>query len=179
MLRADERRPFAIQGRCITPQPVPLPVKKVPTPQPQPAPGPTPKAVPVSTVVFFEQNKPGTAAKDEEGLRKSLTSEGSKNFDLLAKELKDNPTFKVQLAGKASSEGPTWYNLGLAGRRARLVADVLVGMGIDRSRISEPPDGGSECKKVEEGIHNCGEAGAAAKTDPNDRQVRAQVFTVP
>src|SRR5262249_53685479 len=169
----------AIGGKCITPKPVPLPPKKFPTPQPKPTPQPAPAPVPVSTTVFLELDKPGTGAKEEESLRKSLTSEGSKNFDALVKELKDNPTFKVQLTGKASSEGPPWYNLGLAGRRARLVADVLVAMGIDRARITEPPDGGSECKKVEDGIHNCGETGAAAKTDPNARQVRAQVFTAP
>jgi hypothetical protein len=168
-----------IQGRCVTPKPVPLPPKKMPTPKPPPAPAPAPAPVPVSTVVFFEFDKPGTGAKDEEGLRKGLTSEGATNFDALAKELKDNPTFKVELTGKASSEGPPWYNLGLAGRRARLVADVLVAMGVDRSRITEPPDGGSECKKVEDGIHNCGETGASSKKDPNDRQVRAQVFTTP
>jgi hypothetical protein len=171
-----------IHGKCFTPKPAPpLPPTKVPKPQPKPKPDPTPAPapVPVSTTVFFEFNEPGTAAKDEASLRKSLTSEGSKNFDLLVKELKDNPAFKVQLAGRASSEGPAWYNVGLAGRRARLVADVLVSLGIDRSRITEPADGGSGCKKVEDGIHNCGEAGAAEKTDPNDRQVRAQVFAGP
>jgi hypothetical protein len=171
----------AIGGRCITPQPAPAPgpTKKQTTPAPKPPPAPAPVPVPVSTVLLFEQNQPGTASKDEEGLRKGLTSEGSKQLDMLAKELKDNPTFKVQLTGKASSEGPPWYNLGLAGRRAHLVADVLVGMGVDRSRITEPPDGGSECKKLEDGIHNCGETGASKEIEPNDRQVRAQVFTVP
>jgi hypothetical protein len=174
-------REVLIQGRCITPRLAPPPKDPVPPPKPKPAQdkAPAPAAVPVSTVVLFEQDKPGTAAKDEASLRKSLTADGSKSFDLLAKQLKENPSFKVQLIGKASSEGTPGYNAGLAGRRAQSVADVLVAMGVDRSRITEPPDGGSACAKVEDGIHNCGEEGASAKTDPNDRQVRAQVFAAP
>lgn len=171
----------AIGGKCIAPKvvPGPLPNPPGPKPKPQPQPAPAPAPVPVSTVVYFEQDKPGAAAKGEEGLRKSLTADGAKGLDLLVKELKENPTFKVQLTGKASSEGTPGYNLGLAGRRARLLADVLVAMGVDRSRITEPKDGGSECKKEEDGIHNCGETGAAKDPSANDRQVAAKVFAEP
>ena len=167
-----------VQGRCIKPKraPVVVPLPKS-EPAPDPAPTPAPKsAVPVSTTIFFNFDQPESGNTGKKSLRASATSDGATNFDQLVQHLKDNPSFKVQLTGKASSEGTPAYNRKLGERRARLVAEELAIRGVDRSRIADPPNAANGCAVVEDGIRNCGESGVSAKADVSDRQVHAQVF---
>jgi len=171
-----------VQGRCLKPRsatgPKPAPQQER-APGPAPAPVPTPAAPqPVPSVIFFGLERPQAGAKGEEALRKSLVPDSVKTFDQLFQQLKDNPSFKVQLTGKSSSDGLPEFNRELGERRVRLVAEVLTAKGLERSRIAEPPAAGPGCALVEDGIRNCGETGAATKPDPADRQVQAHVFAV-
>jgi hypothetical protein len=169
-----------IQGRCVRLQVVPPKMKTPTPPKATPVPpmggGAPAVVIPVLAVVFFEQDRPALSVTGEAGLRTSATPQGSKSFDDLVSDLTANPTFKVQLTGKASSEGTPEYNRKLGERRVRLVADALVAKGIDRSRIADQPGTKVACAAVEAGLRNCGESGAAATPDPADRQVRADVF---
>lgn len=167
-----------VQGRCIKPKraPVVVPLPKS-EPAPDPAPTPAPKAaVPVSTTIFFNFDQPESGNTGKKSLHASATSDGATNFDQLVQHLKDNLSFKAQLTGKASSEGTAAYNRELGERRARLVAEELATRGVDRSRITDPPNAASGCAAVEDGIRNCGESGGSTKANVSDRQVHAQVF---
>jgi hypothetical protein len=105
-------------------------------------------------------------AATESNLLLSLTAIGKSEWTGVLTDLKANPSWRFQLVGKASPEGPDTYNLDLGKRRVQLVAKALMENGVDRSRIVEVKP---ECTKVEAGIYTCGEAGA---TGPEDRQVK-------
>jgi Domain of unknown function (DUF4157)/OmpA family len=118
-------------------------------------------------VVHFQLDKPAAkATATESNLVHSLTSAGKSEWASVLSQLKANPSWKFELVGKASPEGPDTYNLGLGQRRALMVAKALMEKGIDRSRIVEVAP---ECAEVEAGIYTCGEAGASG---PEDRQVK-------
>jgi hypothetical protein len=141
---------------------------------------PTPPVTPPTTIpsvkeIFFNFDKPAPGASGKAALDKSLTSKGKSNLAELVKQLRDDPTLKVQLVGRASPEGDVAYNLQLGERRAQMIAEALVSEGIDRSRIADPPESElkAECEEVGKGVHTCGKAGA--KGD-EDRQVMARVF---
>jgi Domain of unknown function (DUF4157) len=148
---------FDKQGRpCLT---VPIPA-----PKPTPPPG--------KVVLHFnlDQPMPGRAVTEDTLLRSLTAADKSTWLDLL-KQLQSNPSWRFQLVGKASPEGPSLHNLDLAKRRAQLVEKVLVDKGIERGRIV---DVAPECTQVETGVYTCGEVGA---TDLEDRQVKV-VFDV-
>jgi hypothetical protein len=138
-------------------------------------PSPPPKPLPSPLEIFFQKDKPSAKAFSSAALGDNLTVEGNANFRELVAQLKGNPALKVQLVGKASPEGPEPYNLDLGKRRAELIADALLGEGIDSSRIANPPNNDlrAECKPVRPGIFTCGEAGASG---PTDRQVLSRIF---
>jgi outer membrane protein OmpA-like peptidoglycan-associated protein len=118
-------------------------------------------------ILHFNLDKPAAGTSGtESNLLLSLTPAGKSEWTSLVAQLKANPTWKFQLVGKASPEGPATYNLDLGKRRAQLVAKALMENGIDRSRIIEVAP---ECTKVESGIYTCGETDAAG---PEDRQVK-------
>jgi Domain of unknown function (DUF4157) len=124
-------------------------------------------APPGKLVLHFNLDKPPIkVAADESSLLESLTAGGKSDWTSLVAQLKANPSWKFQLVGKASPEGPATYNLDLGKRRAQLVVKALMDQGIDRSRIVEVAP---ECTKVETGIYTCGETDAAG---PEDRQVK-------
>lgn len=50
--------------------------------------------------------------------------------------MKENPTFTATIEGHADERGSRHYNLALAERRATVVVDYLVSLGIDRRRLS-------------------------------------------
>jgi OmpA-OmpF porin, OOP family len=57
-------------------------------------------------------------------------------LDEVAQALKDNPSFRVQVDGHASSEGGDAHNQVLSEDRASAVVDYLVGRGVARNRLS-------------------------------------------
>jgi hypothetical protein len=133
------------------------------TPQVQPP-------APVSTQIYFFKDKPGASGAD---FSASATGEGLTNFASLVAQLTANPTFQVQLTGRASPEGTDAYNLALGQRRAEIVAQALVDAGVPSSRITDAPDAGAGCDRVSSGVFNCGERGGSTE---RDRRVDAQVF---
>jgi Domain of unknown function (DUF4157)/OmpA family len=104
----------------------------------------------------------------------SLTSEGRRSLDNLVGMLKQNPSLKVQLTGKASPEGTADYNLSLSARRARMIVQAIeaeVGPGhVAGAPGSSVP---AACATLSPGVFACGELGATGEAD---RQVAAQVF---
>jgi hypothetical protein len=118
-------------------------------------------------VLHFNFDMPAIGADQSAStLTASLTGAGQAEWSTFLALMQANPTWKVQLVGKASPEGSVPYNLDLGSRRAQLVAQALSDNGIDGSRIV---DVNPECQQVSTGIYTCGEAGA---TGPEDRQVK-------
>lgn len=54
----------------------------------------------------------------------------------ISKWMKSNPDKKIIVAGHCDNRGTVQYNLALGERRALAVRDYLVGLGVDKSRIS-------------------------------------------
>jgi hypothetical protein len=149
---------------CETLSVVPPPVKPgVPTARPS---GP----VIINFILDRPQAREGLGA-----LNSSLTSAGQASLKVLITQLKANPTWKVQLVGRASPEGTEDYNMSLGVRRARLVADAVGDAGIDSSRIADAPGSSlpAGCKPVGPGLKSCGEIGSKGESD---RQVAATLF---
>jgi hypothetical protein len=117
-------------------------------------------------VHFLLDNPKVGVTNTSSNLLSSLTLAGKSEWTSVLGQLKANPSWKFQLVGKASPEGPDTYNLDLGKRRAQMVAKALIENGIDRSRIVEVSP---ECTKVEPGLYSCGEEGASG---PEDRQVK-------
>jgi hypothetical protein len=141
-----------------------FPCLDIQPPKPQPPPVTPP---PGDVVLNFEKDMPAAgAAETEATLLNSLTSASKSAWPGLVKQLQDNPTWKLQLVGRASPEGTPAYNLDLSTRRAQLVEKVLVAKGVDRGRIV---DVAPVCTGVESGVYSCGETGSKG---PADRQVK-------
>ena len=64
-------------------------------------------------------------------------------LDQVAKVLRDNPGFKVQLDGHASSEGGDARNQALSEQRAQTVLDYLAARGVARDRLAATGFGSS------------------------------------
>lgn len=65
-------------------------------------------------------------------------------LDEVAKALKDNPGFKVQVEGHASSDGNYDYNQTLSERRAQAVLDYLTAHGVAADRVVSKGFGSDE-----------------------------------
>ena len=100
-------------------------------------------------------------------------------LDQIVAWLKRDPSSAVQLTGKASSEGPPAHNRELGQWRAQSVANALMQKGISGVRIMDPPNLPADCPSFGDGLHNCGDVGAAKPVDEKDRQVLARLFIVP
>jgi hypothetical protein len=135
--------------------------------------------VTVGFPIYFLQDRPGAVVGDDKGLRSSFAPGGGETFDQIVAWLKRPPEFSVQLTGKASSEGPPAHNRELGEYRARSVANALIQKGIGAARIMDPPNLPAGCPSFSEGLHNCGDAGAAKPLDEKDRQVFALLFIAP
>jgi peptidoglycan-associated lipoprotein len=65
----------------------------------------------------------------------ALDAEGQAIAEAHAGYLRDNPGIRVVLEGHTDERGTREYNLALGENRARTVADVLMAMGVEVSRI--------------------------------------------
>ena len=144
---------------------------KVPSKPPETTPPISPTSIPKDMQIFFKKERPKPGESGKEHLNNSLTITGRKQLERLVAQIRQNPTFRVQLVGKASPEGTSKFNLDLGARRAKIIAEALINEGIDRTRFMNLKV--SECKVLGEGLVTCGEAGA---TGPSDRQVLAKIF---
>ena len=133
---------------AVAPAPPPPPPPAATTP-PTPPP-PTPPPAPTPTV-----DKPPTedelfAKATPEELTKSgvlkpvfflydstaLTDEARGILQKNVEYLKRRPSTKVMVEGHADSRGTNEYNLALTGRRASVIKDYLVSLGIGGDRVS-------------------------------------------
>ena len=164
-----------LTGKCCLPPLVPgaLDCEK-PAIVPPAQPG-APVARPSGPVIVnFVLDRPRTG-EGVGALNSSLTSAGQASLKDLIAQLKTNPSWKVQLVGRASPEGTADYNMSLSARRARMIAAALDDAGIGGSRIADAPGGAlpAGCQPMDAGMKSCGESGS---TGPSDRQVAATMF---
>ncbi|MEZ6000068.1 peptidoglycan-associated lipoprotein Pal [Hyphomonas sp.] len=128
-------------GACASQPEPPPPVEEAPPveqpapppPPPPPAPvvenlGPTPGSledfrVNVGERVYFDLNEYGLDPDDQEILK------------LQAAWLQSYPAVRIMVAGNCDERGTREYNLALGERRASVVKDYLVSLGVDPSRI--------------------------------------------
>ncbi len=59
-----------------------------------------------------------------------------KNLEKLAGYLKDNPETKIEIIGYSDTQGPETYNLKLSERRAKVVYDYLLRLGVSKKQLS-------------------------------------------
>jgi hypothetical protein len=124
-------------------------------------------APPDNTILHFQLDLPhADAAQDESVLSSSLVPADQPVWQGLVSNLRANPAWKFQLAGRASPEGTGDYNFDLARRRAELVRVALLANGITDDRIV---DVAPECDPIRRGVYDCGKKGS---TGPQDRQVK-------
>ncbi|WP_321488087.1 peptidoglycan-associated lipoprotein Pal [uncultured Hyphomonas sp.] len=128
-------------GACASQPEPPPPVEEAPpveqpAPPPPPPPpppvvedlGPTPGSledfrVNVGERVYFDLNEYGLDVDDQEILK------------LQAAWLQSYPAVRIMVAGNCDERGTREYNLALGERRASVVKDYLVSLGVDPSRI--------------------------------------------
>ena len=58
------------------------------------------------------------------------------NLEKLAGYLKDNPKTKIEIVGYSDMQGPETYNLKLSERRAKVVYDYLLRLGVSKKQLS-------------------------------------------
>lgn len=176
----------AFGGRCCEPPLVPKgfacvePEKKKTPPKEKPPPKPAVETV-LTTAIAFERDRPQSWYNPAAAYGVSVTGKGKTAFDALVELLATDVALKVRLAGNASIEKPAddpQYNQRLTERRVQLIARELERRGIDRTRIADPSDAPSlpGCEELDDGIHACGDTGAAETTEASDRNVAARVF---
>jgi hypothetical protein len=125
-------------------------------------------------IINFVLDRP-RSAESTGGLNSSLTSAGKAALKDLITQLKTNPTWKVQLVGRASPEGTPDYNMSLSARRAQVIARALSSAGIDNARVADAPSSSlpGGCESLDAGLKSCGEIGSKGESD---RQVAATLF---
>lgn len=124
---------------AVEPEPAPV---AAPAPAPEPAPAPAPEPVvckPTTETITV-------GAEKLFGFDKAaLKDEGKAALDEAAAKIKANPEIKaVIVTGHTDRIGSDAYNQKLSERRAKQVADYLVGQGVDSSLISAEGKGKSE-----------------------------------
>jgi peptidoglycan-associated lipoprotein len=65
----------------------------------------------------------------------SVDSTGRQDIDYNAQVLREQPDLKIQLEGHCDERGTAEYNLALGQERARAVQEVLMSLGIPKSRL--------------------------------------------
>jgi Domain of unknown function (DUF4157) len=109
-------------------------------------------------------------------LEQSLTPDGKDAFEVVRFLISDETETQVQLSGNASSDKPANdpdYNKRLTKRRVQMIQKELLKKGIGKKRFQSFD---SDCEKLEEGIHNCGDEVSEKQTNEMDRNVEAKLF---
>ncbi len=119
-------------------EPEPAPVAAAPAPEPAPAPAPVVCKPNTETITVGAEKLFGFD-------KAALKDEGKAALDEAAAKIKANPEIKaVIVTGHTDRIGSDAYNQKLSERRAKQVADYLVGQGVDSSLISAEGKGESE-----------------------------------
>jgi hypothetical protein len=123
--------------------------------------------------VYFKKDAPQSWLT----LDQSLTDEGKTNLGTVEGLLIKHPDWQTQLAGNASTDKPAndpQYNTRLANRRVVSVKDELLTHGASDDRLVTFD---SDCEKIQEGVHNCGDSIAEPKSNELDRNVEVKIFS--
>jgi peptidoglycan-associated lipoprotein len=142
-----------------TPQPPPAPpVEAKPTtppppPPPTPPPPVSPPEAPPKEETLDDLNKSGVLKPVYFDLDSVVLTEASRG--ILQKNveyLKTRSTTKVMIEGHADSRGTNEYNLALSDRRAAVVKDYVVSLGVAADRVSTVAKGEEQpfCKEETE-----------------------------
>ncbi len=133
---------------AVTPAPPPPPPPAATTPPTPPPPTPPPAPTPTVDKPLTEDELFAKATPEEltkSGVLKPvffaydstvLTDEARGILQKNVEYLKRRPSTKVMVEGHADSRGTNEYNLALTGRRASVVKDYLVSLGIGGDRVS-------------------------------------------
>lgn len=121
-------------------QPEPEPVAEAPAPAPEPAPAPTPTPAPAvqsgplaGSLEDFQVNVGERVYFDLDQSR--LDTDDREVLNRQAAWLAAYPQYKILVAGNCDERGTREYNLALGERRAAVVKDYLVSLGVDSTRI--------------------------------------------
>ncbi|MBW8879839.1 MAG: OmpA family protein, partial [Asticcacaulis sp.] len=120
--------PAVVPEAPMAPPPPPPPAP--PPPPPPPPPAPTYEAR--EFIVYFEFDK------------SDLTSDAQAVVSAAADYAKTGGAARVVVVGHADTSGSAAYNIRLSERRAKTVADALVGQGVDGSKLAVDWKGESE-----------------------------------
>lgn len=95
------------------------------------------------------QPAPGTKITEIKGVhfdfdKATIKPEGRARLDEAVRVMRENPNLRVVVTGHTDSVGSDAYNMKLGERRARAVADYLIGQGISPSRIDVRSEGESK-----------------------------------
>ena len=137
--------------KAVTPAPVPVAVpapapetKQEPTPTPEtkpeqaPAKPETRESVTITTTAEDELSfLPCTAVVLFDTDSYALSDEACSKLDEVASLMQQHTGLKALVSGHTDNTGNSKHNLTLSGKRAKAVADYLVGKGISRDSISE------------------------------------------
>lgn len=142
--------------KAPVPVPAPQPQATTPAPPPPPAPAPAPTPVPPApepprplTEDEIFASKPLDVLNRENPLTHVAFALDSYELDEAAREalaanaawLKRWPSTKVTVEGHGDSRGTNEYNLALGDRRASVVREYLISLGIDAARIASVSKG--------------------------------------
>ena len=135
--------------KAVTPAPVPV---AVPAPAPETKPEPAPETKPEQAPAKPETRESvtiTTTAEDELSFLPctavvlfdtdsyALSNEACSKLDEVASLMQQHTGLKALVSGHTDNTGNSKHNLTLSGKRAKAVADYLVGKGISRDSISE------------------------------------------
>jgi hypothetical protein len=93
------------------------------------------------------------------------------NLSTLATYLKENPNTQVELIGYSDTQGPETYNLKLSKKRALIVYNKLVHLGVDKSQMKYRGDG----TKNQITINNYNDGSYIWESLPYNRRVEINV----
>ncbi len=135
---------FGIAACSSTPEPEPVVVEEpAPEPAPEPEPEPEPEPQPVvdpeptgpvkGTLEDFQVNVGDRVYFDLDQYRLSGDAQGI--LKRQAAWLSSYPDVNILVAGNCDERGTREYNLALGERRASVVKDYLVALGVDPARI--------------------------------------------
>jgi len=113
-----------------------VPVVETPVAEPKAEPKPEPKPEPVAVVVVKPAVIGNVYKVYFEFDKWTLDSRATADLDVLAKDMNEFPTVKIEVKSHTDSRGPESYNMKLSEKRGKSVIDYLASKGIIVSRVS-------------------------------------------
>ncbi|MEO1101459.1 MAG: peptidoglycan-associated lipoprotein Pal [Pseudomonadota bacterium] len=142
LLKASAAAAVLVGVAACASQPEPEPVAETPAPVEEPAPVETVEAAPAAPV--YSGPAPGSLEDFQVNVgervyfdldQSRLDGDDQEILNRQAAWLASYPGFSILVAGNCDERGTREYNLALGERRAAVVKDYLVSLGVDSSRI--------------------------------------------